>query len=228
MTRPSRNVDRLLLRAGRELFPETGVAQLSVRKVALRAGVNPGMFHYHFGNKDLFVRQLLQDLYDEMFASLELAASARSPRDALRAALNILGRFARDNTKLLRRLIADALSGDPLAREFLRANMPRHVSVLLGLIKSGQRDGVLRPMAPAHALAFLAGSVAAPILIGGTLANSGALTVRGRDNLLAGETVTNDEGASITIAFSGMLALSHTRIIDPWRNADIDLWVELV
>jgi hypothetical protein len=30
---------------------------------------------------------------------------------------------------------------------------------------------VLRAMAPAHALAFLAGSVAAPILIGGTLAD---------------------------------------------------------
>jgi len=171
MTRPSRNVDRLLLRAGRELFPETGVARLSVRKVALRAGVNPGMFHYHFGNKDQFVRQLLQDLYDEMFANLELAASARSPRDALRAALNVLGRFARDNTRLLRRLIADALSGDALAREFLRANMPRHVNVLLSLIKSGQRSGVLRAMAPAHALAFLAGSVAAPILIGGILAD---------------------------------------------------------
>ena len=49
--------------------------------------------------------------------------------------------------------------------------MPRHVNVLLGLIKSGQRAGVLRAMAPPHALAFLAGSVAAPILIGGTLAD---------------------------------------------------------
>ena len=78
MTRPSRNVDRLLLRAGRELFPETGAAQLSIRKVADRAGVIPGMFHYHFGTKDLFVRQLLQELYDEMFASLELAASDRT------------------------------------------------------------------------------------------------------------------------------------------------------
>ena len=171
MTRPSRNIDRLLLRAGRELFPETGVAQLSVRKVAIRARVNPGMFHYHFGSKDLFVRQLLQDLYDEMFTNLELAARAPLPGDALKAALNVLGRFARDNAKLLRRLIADALSGDPLAREFLRANMPRHVNVLLGLIKSGQRAGVLRAMAPPHALAFLAGSVAAPILVGGTLAD---------------------------------------------------------
>lgn len=170
MTRPSRNVDRLLLRAGRELYPETGATRLSIRKVALRAGVNPGMFHYHFGAKDSFVRRLLQELYDEMFANLELAASARSPRDALRAALNVLGRFARDNAKLLRRLIADALSGDALAREFLRENMPRHVGVLLGLVRSGQRAGALRAMAPPHALAFLAGSVAAPILIAGMLA----------------------------------------------------------
>lgn len=170
MTRPSRNVDRLLLRAGRELFPETGAARLSIRKVAIRAGVNPGMFHYHFGAKDLFIQQVLQELYDEMFAGLELAASARSPQDALRAALNVLGRFARDNARLLRRLVGDALSGDRLAREFLRVNMPRHVGVLLDLIRSGQRAGALRTMAPAHALAFLAGSVAAPILIGGVLA----------------------------------------------------------
>src|SRR5947207_10456215 len=170
MTRPSRNVDRLLLRAGRELFPETGAARLSIRKVADRAGVNPGMFHYHFGAKDSFVRQWLQELYDEMFANLELAASAQSPRDALSAALNVLGRFARDNAKLLRRLIADALSGDPLAREFLRANMPRHIGVLLVLIRNGQKAAVLRSMAPPQALVFLAGAVAAPILIGGTLA----------------------------------------------------------
>ena len=171
MGRPSRNVDRLLLRAGRELFPQTGAAHLSVRKVAGLAGVNLGMFHYHFGSKELFVRRLLQEMYDEMFANLELAASARDPREALRASLNVLGRFARDNAKLLRRLIADAMSGDNLAREFLRANMPRHVGVLIALIKSGQRAGVLRRMAPPHALAFLAGSVAAPIVIGGALAD---------------------------------------------------------
>ena len=57
------------------------------------------MFHYHFGSKEQFVRRLLQQLYDEMFANLELAASARLPGDALRAALNVLGRFVRDNAK---------------------------------------------------------------------------------------------------------------------------------
>jgi len=168
--RPSRNVDALLLKAGRELYPDTGAAGLSVRKVADRAGVNLGMFHYHFRSKEAFVRQLLQSIYDEMFASLELAASAGPPRDALRAALNVLGRFGRDNGRLLRRLIGDALAGETVALEFLRANMPRHVRVVIGLIVAGQGDGELRRMPPPQALAFLAGSVAAPVLIGGAIA----------------------------------------------------------
>ena len=170
MPRPSRNVDTLLLKAGRELYPETGAAGLSVRKVVDRAGVNLGMFHYHFRTKEQFTRQLLQQLYDEMFANLELAASAGPPREALRAALNVLGRFARDNGRLLRRLLADALASERFAVEFLRTNMPRHIGVILNLVVTCQKAGKLKPMAPPQALAFLAGSVAAPVLIGGAIA----------------------------------------------------------
>ncbi len=173
MPRPSRNVDALLLKAGRELFPQTGAAAMSVRKVAERAGVNLGMFHYHFGNKDEFVRRVLQQLYDEMFANLELAASAGPAVDALRAALCVLGRFARDHASLLRRLLIDALSGEPQAGAFLRANVHRHLGVIRGLIEDGQREGVLKAMAPAQALALLAGSVAAPLLVAASLSERG-------------------------------------------------------
>ena len=169
MARPSRNVDVLLLKAGRELFPQTGAAGLSVRKVAERAGVNLGMFHYHFGTKDEFVRRLLQQLYDDMFANLELAASGGSAVDALRSALCVLGRFARDHADLLRRLLIDALAGEPQAGAFLRANVHRHLGVIRGLIEDGQRAGALRQMAPVQALAFVAGSVAAPLLVSASL-----------------------------------------------------------
>ena len=182
MPRPSRNTDALLLQAGRELFPERGVHGLSVRMVAEHAGVNLGMFHYHFRSKQVFVQALLQELYDEMFAKLELAASGLAPVDALRGALNVLGRFARDNARLLRRLLADAMAQEPLAIEFLRANMPRHVGVLAGLVQAGQQAGLLRKLAPPQAIAFLAGSVAAPLVIGGGLRERGVLpaSVAGR------------------------------------------------
>ena len=70
MPRPSRNLDHALLAAGRELFPERGCAALSVREVADAAGVNLGMFHYHFKSRDVFLRSLMQQAYEEMFTRL--------------------------------------------------------------------------------------------------------------------------------------------------------------
>jgi AcrR family transcriptional regulator len=170
MVRPSRNVDAALLDAGRALFPDRGIAGLSVRKVAEHAGVNLGMFHYHFKTKDAFVRALLQRLYDGMFAELELAAAGDArPVEALRAAANVLARFVRDNRRLLRRLMADAVANEPLALEFVRANLPRHIGVIRALIDAGQRSGALKTVPIAQALSFVAGAVGGPILIGGAI-----------------------------------------------------------
>jgi AcrR family transcriptional regulator len=173
MARPSRNVDAQLIRAGLELLPETGTAGLSLRKVAERAGANLGMFHYHFKTKDAFVRALLAALYEDMFADLELAAGDPAPLSALRKALGVLARFARTHRQLLRRLIGDAMNGEPLAQEFLRAHLPRHVGVVLGLVAAAQRAEIVKPMPPAQAVAFLAGAVAAPILMGSALVERG-------------------------------------------------------
>jgi AcrR family transcriptional regulator len=176
MPRPSRNLDRLLLAAGRELLPHRGCAALSVREVAEAAGVNLGMFHYHFKTRDAFLRALLQQTYEEMFARLRFDIRARGDLshwravDSLRAALRFLGRFLRDNRPLIARVLADALCGEKIALEFLRANMPRHLMVLQGLIAAAQEDGTFRRMALAQALGICAGCVAMPILAGGAIA----------------------------------------------------------
>jgi AcrR family transcriptional regulator len=174
MPRPSRNVDQLLLQAGHALLPLTGVRGLSVRQVAERAGVNLGMFHYHFKSKDVFVRTILQQKYNDMFANLELE-SHRAPLtiENLRAAVNVLARFGRDNRVLLVRLLGDAFAGEAVAVEFLRANLPRHLGVVMGLIVQGQKEGVLRKLPAPQAVAFLMGGVGAPILLGAAALNSG-------------------------------------------------------
>ena len=170
MPRPSRNVDAALLAAGRALYPSLGMRALSVRRVAEQAGVNLGMFHYHFGSKEQFVRTLLGELYDGMFAELTLAAANDArPVEALRAAANVIGRFVRDHRLLLRRLMADAMNGEPLALEFAATNLPRHFGVILGLVVAGQRSGALKPVPPAQAVSFLAGAVGGPILIAGAI-----------------------------------------------------------
>ncbi len=179
MPRPSRSLDRVLLAAGRALLPEVGCAGLTIRQVAEAARVNIGMFHYHFKTREAFLRAVMQETYEEMYGGLALAAlrpSDLAPAALLRAALRTLGRFARDNRKFIARVLADALGGERCARDFLKENLPRHVTVLLGLIAEGQARGELKPMPPTQALAVCAGSLVMPILVGGSFIDSGEMS----------------------------------------------------
>src|SRR5882672_1199192 len=176
MPRPSRNLDRALLAAGRALLPARGCAGLSIREVADAANVNLGMFHYHFKTREAFLRTLLQSMYEEMFSQLTVQRDASwGALENLRAALRFMGRFVRTNRPILARVLADALCGDPIALEFLRLNMPRHLGHMHQLIELGQRQGVLKRMPVPQALGFCAGSLAMPILFGGAVAESGEL-----------------------------------------------------
>ena len=176
MPRPSRHLDRALLAAGRALLPTRGCSGLSVREVVDAAGVNLGMFHYHFKTREAFLRAVLQQLYEEMFAQLHFDP-ARDAGDLgnLRYALRVLGRFLRDNRAVLARVLADALCSDPIARAFIAQNAPRHLGILRQLLLQGQASGALRRLALPQALGICAGSLATPILLGGAIADSGAL-----------------------------------------------------
>lgn len=175
--RPSRNLDQALLAAGRALFPERGCAGLAVREVAEAAGVNLGMFHYHFKSREAFLRALMQQAYEEMFATLTLEVARDSdPVANLRAALRVLGRFGRDNRRFLARLFTDALCAEPCAREFLRDNMPRHLGVLQRLVAEGQKRGRIVDIPFPQVVGLCGGALVMPILVGGALLESGALS----------------------------------------------------
>jgi AcrR family transcriptional regulator len=176
MPRPSRNLDQALLAAGRELFPARGCATLSVREVADAAGVNLGMFHYHFKSRDAFLRALMQQAYEEMFSRLTLELSVkRDAPDNLRHAVGAIGRWVRDNRAFLARVLADALGGEACARDFLRDNLPRHFMVLQAVITEGQKTGRIVPLPVPQVIGMFAGSVAMPILFGGALIDGGGL-----------------------------------------------------
>lgn len=218
MARPSRNLDRALLAAGRELLPARGCAGLSIREVAEAAGVNLGMFHYHFKTREAFLRALLQGLYEEMFSQLSFQGSAEwGPRENLRAALRFLGRFLRANRPVLARVVADALCGDALAVEFLRANMPRHLGVMQALVAQGQAQGEIRAMPVAQAIGFCAGALAAPIIFGGAMAESGALA-RAERRRLEGDLLSDaalDE--RIDLALSAISTPAPREVARPLR-----------
>ncbi|MDB5874732.1 MAG: hypothetical protein JWQ07_4174 [Ramlibacter sp.] len=166
MARPGRNFEQALLQSGRELYAERGAARLSVRALTQHAGVNLGMFHYHFKTKDAFLRQLLDGWYEEMFAQLSTSAQqAAPPLQRLREALFFLATFVRDHGAMLGRVIADAASGEAVAVEFMRSNAPRHLRLLLSLLQQAEKDGTLAKVAPLQRFIFVMSAVAMPLLI---------------------------------------------------------------
>lgn len=174
MPRPSRAVDEALLRAGRDLLPRLGCRGLTQRALAAHAGVQPGMFHYHFESKDAFLRTLLQQLYEEMFAELsEQISLPGAPLQRLRQALAVLGRFLRTHGAVIGRIWADAGQGEPVAREFMQANAPRHLGLLLALFDEAERAGDIQPMPPMQRFTFVMGAVAAPVLVAARVAELG-------------------------------------------------------
>lgn len=169
MPRPSQDQDQALLAAGAALYPALGCAGLSVRRVADAAGVNPAMVHYHFGSKDGFLRALLQRHYEEMFSALSLNSQGDADvMERLAAALLGVARFVREHRPLIARVWADAQGGQAVAQDFLRANAPRHLGVLMTLMQEAEASGRLAPQPLLTRFSFLMGAVVAPlILVGG-------------------------------------------------------------
>jgi AcrR family transcriptional regulator len=166
MPRPGRNFEQALLQSGRELYAQMGATRLSVRALTQHAGVNLGMFHYHFKTKDAFLQQLLDGWYEEMFTRLSTSAhQAGPPLERLREALFFLATFVRDNATVLGRVIADAAAGEAVAVAFMRSNAPRHLKLLLDLMAQAQKAGALARVPPLQRFIFVMSSVNMPLLI---------------------------------------------------------------
>ena len=175
MNRPSQRIDLQLIESGMALLPDTGCAGLSVRKLVEHANVNLGMFHYHFKNKDNFIRAVLQRIYEEMFAALTVEIDpARGPVDNLRAALTVLTAFGYRHRKLLSALVSEAMGGEALPAAFLRENLPRHIAVVARLLAEGQAAGSIVPAPLPHLLPFILGGVGGPLFAGGAIERLGA------------------------------------------------------
>jgi AcrR family transcriptional regulator len=66
-----------LIRAAVQLIPELGWGSVTTRKVAARAGVRPGVVHYHFASvSDLLVEAAVQFSHDALAEPMAALASA--------------------------------------------------------------------------------------------------------------------------------------------------------
>jgi AcrR family transcriptional regulator len=163
MPRPSHNLDLKLIAAAREMLPGAGFSGLKIRDVARRAGVNPGMFHYHFKTQEAFRRRIVQDVYEDFLSSFVSAADGPGgARARLRRVLVAVARFARDNRVFYTLMIRELLNAQPDMSAFAKKNFPRHAAVLMKLLEECRREGVVRPLPMPMLAAFAMGSMCLP------------------------------------------------------------------
>lgn len=162
MARKSNELDKKMIAAGIELILEGGIARLSTRDIAERAGANLGMFNYHFGTKEKFVLKLLSEFYQKFLENLE---TMNNEEPHLETVLFQIAVFSRDSRKLLTSILSDVLSNDEVVVRFLKKNFSEHFGVLEQTLKAHLKIKRLSTPNINHAIRFLLGAVGVPNLL---------------------------------------------------------------
>ena len=179
MARPSANTDQKLVETALKMLQEQGLSGLKLRDVAKKAGVNLGMFHYHFKTKEAFTRRVLQETYEKFFREFSLETSRQGTSlEKLRIALLTFGKFALNHRGMILGIMRDVMNKDKVVLDFVKSNIPRHGQVILGLVRQCQKDGSLRKRSLATLMPFLMGSVALPTIMLALLEHLEVKTIR--------------------------------------------------
>jgi AcrR family transcriptional regulator len=153
--RPERALQ--ILDAADELFGEVGHAAVSMRDVAVRAGVNKALLFYYWGSKEALFEAVLDRYYAAHRDALAGALAADLPlRPRLHGVIDTYFRFISENRRYPR-LVQSLVVGGPGWHPFLRKNLEPMVRWLEGaLAEVAPTEG---PRAAKHLFLDISGAV---------------------------------------------------------------------
>ena len=151
-----------MLRAGIRILKKHGVSGLSVRDVVKEAGVNLGMFVYHFGTKEKFILRTLNEIYLGFLSDLR---ELQDETSNLESVLFQIAIFSRENRGILTAVLSDVLSSDKVVTLFLRKNFTRHLALLEDSLRAHLKQKKIKIQNTHHAVRFLIGAVGVPNIL---------------------------------------------------------------
>jgi AcrR family transcriptional regulator len=155
--RPPSGGREAILDAALELVREEGVAKLTSREVAARAGVSDASVYYHFGDRE----GLLQAVFARGIKPLDFLDGQTEPRldipQLLAASLGSLERFYDEVLPVMTAAQSDVGLGRALAEYVATHDYGPHRGVVaLGdYLRSGQAAGWINPAADPEAVAMM-------------------------------------------------------------------------
>ena len=138
-----------LIKAGVEILTKEGIGSLSLRKVALRAGVSHSAPYAHFSDKQSLIAAISTEGFRQLYAELVAVVSlhAADPRRQLVEGAQAYTRFALDNPDIFKIMFSSALEKEKEYPAFVEISQKTFARVL-DVVRACQVAGVLKPGAP--------------------------------------------------------------------------------
>ena len=135
-----------LIRAGVEILAEQGVGGLSLRQVALRAGVSHAAPYAHFADKQSLIAAISTDGFQRLYEKLADAANANraDPRQQLLETANAYLEFAADDPARFKVMFSGILEQEKDYPEFVEASQ-KNYELVVEIVRTCQAAGVLPP-----------------------------------------------------------------------------------
>ena len=155
-TRRQENLAKLLVALEELLAAGETFADISVERLANRAGVSRSTFYVHFTDKGQVLEEISADLVEQLLEAGRgwWGRAAPADRATLRERARVIVATYRPRAELMR-AVTDTSAHDPAVREVFRALTDRYVDELTEHIVTGQRDGTVRGDVPARATAAM-------------------------------------------------------------------------
>lgn len=142
-----------LIKAGVEILAKEGVSGLTLRKVALHAGVSHSAPYAHFPDKQSLIAAISTEGFIQLYTELEAAISpySKNPKKQLLEGAKAYVRFAEENTDTFKIMFSGVLEKEKDYPSFVEISS-KTFKLVVGVVQACQNAGVL-PSAPADLMA---------------------------------------------------------------------------
>jgi AcrR family transcriptional regulator len=150
-----------ILKAAAHRFAERGFNETRLEDVGEDVGIGRSAVLYHFKDKRLLYRAVLDELFGGLLAELRSAlTAARTLPERLEAAVCTFVDYMGRHPTAARLAVRESVNPDAKIRAEIQAQARPFLSLLEMIFEEGERSGVFRPLRsdPLHFLSTVAGA----------------------------------------------------------------------
>jgi len=151
----------LILTAAALRFAERGYSETRLEEIGQDVEIGRSAVLYHFKDKQLLYRAVLDDLFGELLGAMRSSLTAAGTlAERIETAVSAFVDYMGLHPTAARLAVRESLNSDSESRQELQQQARPFLSLLEMIFEEGERSGVLRPLRsdPLHVGSIVAGS----------------------------------------------------------------------